>query len=63
MNIFEKLNQSKLYSFTPDKFSDRNILDIVEEQVSGEVDIVQLREKKLNLWLFMLKILKLSFLG
>ena len=45
----QKLQNSLLYCFTPDKFArGREIIDIVIAQIKGGADIIQLREKSLS---------------
>ncbi len=48
-NLLKKLNSAKLYCFTPDKFADgRDIIDIINQQIEGGCNIIQLREKKIS---------------
>ena len=45
--LLKKLYSAKLYCFTPDKFiKGRDIIDIVNQQIEGGCDIIQLREKR-----------------
>ncbi|MBP7652327.1 thiamine phosphate synthase [Candidatus Dependentiae bacterium] len=49
MDLKKKLSECRLYGFTPDKYlNGRNLLEIVEMQLSSGVDIIQLREKKMS---------------
>ncbi len=49
MNIRKRLEQARLYTFTPDKYAnDRDILQIVKQEIAGGADIIQLREKNIS---------------
>lgn len=48
-NIKQRLENSHLYCFTPDKLAqERDIIDIIQQLIAGGCDIIQLREKKLS---------------
>lgn len=48
ISLQKRLKESVLYCFTPDKFAqERDIIEIVKQQIAGGCDIIQLREKKM----------------
>ncbi len=49
LKLQQKLLNSKIYGFTPDKYcGERKILDVIEQQCAAGIDIIQLREKKMS---------------